>query len=183
MNTTVYVQLIFLCLLSIIFFLSGMILNTLVIITILKSTQLRKRLCHFTIMVLSYCDLLTVLVSTQSFFLRITFWMTETNLLTAIQIYHLLDDLFAAISMLALLVMSIERYLGVYYPIYHRISVSRHRLLALLALFTIFPATLLTISANQLIPMQWNWVFFSSSTLGHLFSSTINCSRSPDEFV
>ena len=103
------------------------------------------------IIALSCCDLLSVLMSTQTFFLRLTFWMTETDLLTAIQIYHHLDDLFAAISMFALLVMSIERYLGVYYPIYHHTSVTRRRLLTLLAIFSIFPATLLSISANQMI--------------------------------
>ena len=152
MNTTVGVQLIFLCLLTIIFFLSGVILNSLVIITILKSTQLRKKLCHFLIMVLSCSDLIAALLSTLTFFLQLTLLSTENNnLLTTMEIYRRCDNLFAGISMLALLVMSIERYFGAYHPIFHRTSVTRRRLLTLLGLFSIFPAALLIISINQIV--------------------------------
>ena len=152
MNTTVYVELILLCVLNIIFFLSGVILNSLVIITILKSRQLRKKVCHFVVGLMSCCDFITVLVGVQNFFLRFTFWFTENDYLLAfIEIYGRFLSLSGAISMLSLLIMSIERYLGVYYPIYHRTSVTRRRLLTLLAIFTILPATLLSLSLNQVI--------------------------------
>ena len=150
MNPTVYGQLIVLCVLNTIFFLSGVILNTLVIITISKSTQLGRKLCHFMIMVLSYCDLITVLVGTQRFFIRFTFWQTENhNLLTPIEVYQRFGTLSVSISMLALLLMSIERYVGTYHPVFHRTSVNKRRLLTLLAITIIFPATLLVISINH----------------------------------
>ena len=147
MNTTVYGQLIFLCLLNITFILSGMILNTLVIITILKSTQLRKKLCYFMIMVLSVCDFITVFLGIITVSLRVTFWLTVNyNLLTTIETYDVFTDRTSgAISMFVLLVMSIERYLGVYYPLFHRTSVTRRRLLTLLGIFTTFPLILQTL--------------------------------------
>ena len=152
MNAIVYGQLIFLCVLSIIFFISGVILNSLVIITILKSKQLRQKLCHCLIMVLSCFDLLTVVVGIQRFFIRFTLWLTENHSFsTTIEVYQRFGTLFGAISMLVLLFMCIERYLGVYFPIFHRTSVTRRRLLTSLAISTIFPATLLIISTNQMV--------------------------------
>ena len=152
MDTTAYGQLIFLCVLNIIFFLSGVILNSLVIITILKSRQLGKKLCHFMIMVLSCFDLLTVVLGIQNFFLRFTFWLTENHSLSEkIEVHQRFVGLSNAISMLVLLLMSIERYLGAYFPIFHRTSVTRRRLLTSLAISTIFPATLLIISENNMV--------------------------------
>ena len=145
MITTVYVELILLCVLNIIFFLSGVILNSLVIITILKSRQLRKKVCHFVVGLTSCCDFITVLVGVQNFFLRFTFWFTENDYLLAF------IEIYGRFLSLSLLIMSIERYLGVYYPIYHRTSVTRRRLLTLLAIFTILPATLPSLSLNQVI--------------------------------
>ena len=116
MDLNVYVQLIFLCLVNIIFTFSGIVLNTLVIVSFWKSSQLRKKLCHFMIMV--YLDTVTV---------------------------------FFGFSVTALLLMSIERYLGAYYPIFHCTSVTRRRLLTLLAILLIVYITLNMISRDNMI--------------------------------
>ena len=176
MNATVYVQAIFLCVLNIIFFVSGVILNSVVVLTFWKSTQLRKKVCHCLIVVLSCCDLITVLLGIQGFFFRLMFLLTEKyNLLAPIKIYERLGTLLVAISMVALLLMSIERYLGVYYPIFHRTSVTRSRLLATLASFSIIPATLIILSTNQMvISNSVGLGSFSSSMSRRLFSLTIN---------
>ena len=130
MNTTVYVQLIFLCLFNIIFFLSGMILNILVIITIMKSTQLRMKLCYFVIMVLSCCDFITVFLGIITVSLRLTFWLNENyDLLATIETYDLFADKQSAnVSMLVLLVMCIERYLGI---LYLKFKMSNHKIVFL----------------------------------------------------
>ena len=130
-----------------------MILNTLVIITILKSTQLRKKLCYFMIMVLSCCDFTTVFLGMITVSLSLTFWLTENYVLLAmIETYDALTEKLAcSISMLVLLVMSIERYLGVYYPLFHRTSVTRRRLLTLLGILTIFALLLLILSLNEMV--------------------------------
>ena len=104
------------------------------------------------IMVLSCFDLITVVLGVQKFFLRFTFWLTENHSLSPkIEVYLRLASLCSSISMLVLLFMCIERYLGAYLPVFHRTSVTRHRLLGSLAISTIFPATLLTISANNMV--------------------------------
>ena len=54
---------IFIFVVNILFFVSGIFLNSLVIVSFWRSVQLRKELCYFMIMVLSCCDLLTVLTN------------------------------------------------------------------------------------------------------------------------
>ena len=140
----------FLCFLNIIFFFSGVVFNTLVIMTILKSTQLRKKLCHFMIMVLSCCDLLTTLIYSSRFFLYFIIRLKENNdLYEKLTIYSNFTNLSAGLSLLTLMVMCIERYLGVYYPIVHKTSVTRRRLLTLLAIFTILPTTLIILVSTN----------------------------------
>jgi hypothetical protein len=47
--------------------------------------------------------------------------------------------------------MNIERYLGVYYPFFHRRSVTGGRLLTLLAILCILPIIVIMISVNDLV--------------------------------
>ena len=153
MDLKLLVHLIFLCVLNIIFFFSGVVLNTLVIIAILKSPQLRKKLCHFMMMVLSCCDLLTVVtyssVLIAYFIIRFTEHKYKSN--TTLTIYWQFCYIPVGLSMVSLMTMCIERYLGVYYPIFHKTSVTRRRLLILLAIFTILPTTTTIISTNDLV--------------------------------
>ena len=150
MDLNFYVHLIFLCVLNIIFFFSGLVLNTLVIITIWKSSQLRKKLCHFMIMVLSCCDLLSVVTFSSGFLFYVTIWFTENNeLYTKLTIFRHLLYLPASFSLCTLMVMCIERYLGVYYPIFHKTSMTKRKLLTILAVFSILLTTLIIISAND----------------------------------
>ena len=65
--------------------------------------------------------------------------------------YLHISDAFLGFSFLALLVMSIERYLGAYYPIFHRTSVTRRRLLTLFAIFLIEFAVMYIISSYDLV--------------------------------
>ena len=152
MDLKLLIHLIFFCILNIIFFFSGVVLNTLVIITILKTTQLRKKLCHFMIMVLSCCDLLTVVTFSLLLLLHFIIWFTNSNELhTKVRIYLEFCNLLAGLSLCTLMVMCIERYLGVYYPIFHKTSVTRRRLLELLAILIIPPTILTILSTNGLV--------------------------------
>ena len=152
MDLKLLINLIFLSVLNIIFFFSGVVLNTLVIITILKSTQLRKKLCHFTIMALSFCDLLSVVTYNSIFLLNFIIWFNENNeLYTKLTTYWNFLHLPASISLCALMVMCIERYIGVYYPIFHKTSVTKTRLLTILAVFIFLPTTLTILCTNGLV--------------------------------
>ena len=101
-------------------------------------------------MVLSCCDLLTVLIFNSGLILSLIIRAMENfYLLTRVGIYLQLSHISSSIPSCALIVMSIERYLGVYHPFYHRTSVTRRRLLKLLAIIMILQTTLLAISVNH----------------------------------
>ena len=152
MDFNIYIKLIFLCVVNIIFTVSGIISNTLVIASFWKSSQLRSKLCHFMIVVLSCFDLVTVVTNYPGLFLYLISWLREDyDLLPKIRIYRYFASIFVGFSFYALLVMSIERYLGAYYPIFHRTSVTRRKLLTLLAILLIVHTTLGIISANDMI--------------------------------
>ena len=152
MDLTVYIQLIFLCVLNIIFTFSGIFLNTLVIASFWKSSHLRKKLCHFMIMVLSISDLVAVVTNNTGLLLYLISLLREDyDFLPSWTLYLQFVSVFTAFSSYVLLVMSIERYLGAYYPIFHRTSVTRLKLLTLLAIILIFHTTLRIISINDMI--------------------------------
>ena len=152
MDLNIYIQLIFLCVVNIIFTFSGIVSNTLVIVSFWKSSQLRKKLCHFMIMVLSCSDLATVVTIYPGILLNLISWLREDyDLLSKVVIYTVFPSVFFGSSFLTLLVMSIERYLGAYYPIFHRTLVTRRRLLTFLAILLIPSAVLYMISINRFL--------------------------------
>ena len=152
MDLNVYIQLIFLCVVNIIFTFSGIVSNTLVIASFWKSSQLRKKLCHFMIMAWSCFDLITVVTIYPGILLYlISLLRKDYDLLFKMEIYLHIFEGFLGFSFVALLVMSIERYLGAYYPIFHRTLVTKRRLLTLLAILLIPTTVTYIISRNGLV--------------------------------
>jgi hypothetical protein len=142
MDSKVYIQLIFLCVVNVMFICSGIILiSTLVIVSFWKSSAyLRSKVCYFMITVLSCFDFLVVITNHPLIIVHLVFALNEEHhLLTVTRIYRRFSNLFIGFSIIALLVMTIERYLAVYFPILHRTSVTRRRLLTLLAVLFILP--------------------------------------------
>ena len=145
-------QLLLLCVLNIIFTFSGIILNALVIASFGKSSQLRKKSCHFMIMVLSCFDLVSVVTNNPGLLFYIIFWLMEKyDLLLKMGIYFSFTDKFYGSSLLILFVMNLERYLGVFYPVFHHTSITRRRLLTLVAILFTFQIALSAISLNDSI--------------------------------
>ena len=132
----------FLCVVNMIFTFSGIVSNTLVIACIWKSSQLWKKLCHFMIMVLSCFDLLAV-VTNQPVILLYLYFLVKWLLWSVIYLLVVYGFCFCifGFSLSALLLMSIERYLGAYYPIFHRTSVTRRGLMTILVML-LFPCHL-----------------------------------------
>ena len=153
MDLKVYIQLIFLCVVNVMLICIGMILNTLVIVSFWKSSAyIRSKVSYFMIMVLSCFDFLVVITSHPLIIVHLVFWLNDKHhLLTVTEIYRRFSDIFIGFSIIALLVMNIERYLGVYYPFSHRTSVTRRRLLTLLAILCILPIIIIMISVNDLV--------------------------------
>ena len=138
MDSNFFFQLIFLCVVNIIFTFSGIVSNTLVIASIWKSSQLRRKLCHFMIMVLSCFDLVAVVTNHPGILFYLIAWLREDyDSLFKVMIYLNVSALFLVLTLLALFVMNIERYLGASYPIFHHTSVTRRKLLTLLAILLV----------------------------------------------
>ena len=148
-----FVNLIFIFVVNIIFLFSGICLNSLVIVSFWRSVQLRKKLCYFTIMVLSCCDLLVVLTNHPFTVLATILWLTQKiNVYPGwLMISHELLLVFIGLSLVALLVMNVDRYLATHYPIFHRTSVTKGKLLTLFTLAVIIEITVAAMSVNNLV--------------------------------
>ena len=138
---------------NVFFFFSGICLNSLVILSFWRSVQLRKKLCYFMIMVLSCCDLLAVLTNNTLMALITMSWFTGKLDVNARWPHISLRStgIFVAFSYFALLVMNFERYLATSYPVFHRTSVTKGRLLTLLAILIIVQVILRAMSINDFV--------------------------------
>ena len=147
------VNLIFIFVVNILFFFSGICLNSLIIVSLWKSAQLRKKLCYFMVMVLSCCDLLVVLTNHPLTGLVAMLWLTEKInvypgwLVTCVR----LSNTFIVFSVFALFVMNFDRYLATHYPIFHRISVTKGKILSHFASLVIIQITVAAMSINKLV--------------------------------
>ena len=144
MDNSYFINLIFIFALNVFFFFSGICLNSLVILSFWRTAQLRKKLCYFMVMVLSCCDLLVVLTNHPLLAVIVIFWLAGKP-----NDYPRWMDLTSnsigysfGFSLLALLVMNFDRYLATYYPIFHRTSVTKGKLLTLLGILSIIHVAL-----------------------------------------
>jgi hypothetical protein len=153
MESYYFINLIFIFAVNVFFFFSGICLNTLVILRFWRSVQLRKKLCYFMIMVLSCCDLLAVLTNNPLMAFISMSWLTEKLDVNAgwphISIKS--TGIFLQFSVFALMVMNFDRYLATSYPILHRTSVTKRRLLTLLAILNILGVILRVMSVNDFV--------------------------------
>ena len=148
-----FVNLIVLLVVNILFFFSGILLNSLVIVSFWRSVQLRKKLCYFTIMILSCCDLLVVLTAHPFTALVTMLWLTEkiNTYSMWLVISHKSLPTFISISLIALMVMSVDRYLATHFPILHRTSVTKGKLLTLFTFVVIILIALSATTINDLV--------------------------------
>ena len=146
-------NLISILLVNILFFMSGICLNSLVIVSFWRSVQLRKKLCYFMIMVLSSCDLLVVLTNHPVTALLTMSWLTEKINKHPEWLEILLDlsNIVIGFSVFALFVMNFDQYLATHHPIFHRTSVTKRKLLILFAFLVTTHATVAATSMNNLV--------------------------------
>ncbi len=126
-----------LCIINIVFMVAGIFLNSVVIISLWRSRQLRKKLCYFMILVLSCVDLAVVTITHP--------------LLIASTIYYSLQEInkihetarestcfiLYGVSIFAIFTLNVERYLALTYPFFHHVLVTKTRLVYFQALVTI----------------------------------------------
>ena len=137
MQQSKLINVIFLCILNILFMLTGIIFNSMVIISLRKSSKHQNKLCNYMILVLSCFDLAVVTIthpiqiSSTIFFLYGDY--SELHEQIRISICMVLDGF----SMWALLMLTVERFLGIMYPIFHRTSVTKTRLFVVLGVLSL----------------------------------------------
>ena len=127
----------FLLFVNVTFMVAGIFLNAVVIISLWRSSQLRKKPCYFMILVLSCADLAMVAITHPVLILSTILW--------TMQIYHeeikltwvYTSTLLGSFSMFALLTLNIERFLALTYPFFHQTAVTKKRLLFFLAFLMI----------------------------------------------
>ena len=151
MELSYIINLTFIFALNVLFFFSGICLNSLVILSFWRSVQLRKKLCYFMIMVLSCCDLLAVLTNHPFLALVAILWLTKefNNVYPRwINKCFFMANVLLGLSLLALLVMNFDRYLATYYPFFHRTSVTKGKLLTLLGTLIVVELSLYLINLS-----------------------------------
>ena len=158
MHLSTVIHTLFLCLLNVCLMVAGIFLNSVVIISIWKSSQLRKKRCYFMILLLSCFDLPLVAITHPV--------LTSSTIFAALGQYNKVGGIacelyicmtLQAFSMLALFVLNMERFLALSYPFFHQAYVTKGRLILFLAILTMFPTCLITLSQ------------FNLKTLGNLF--------------
>ena len=165
-NITMYpatlINMVLLCILNIFFMIGGIILNSVVINCLRKSSQLRKKLCYFMILLLSCFDLAVVtIVHPVQILSTIFLFLGDYN--------HRFEEMRASLclllngfSMFALSALSLERFLALTYPIFHRALVTKGKLLIYLALTII--------SLVGLFPLM-----YYNRTIGGIVTSVYLC--------
>ena len=148
-----FLNMFFLCVINVIFMITGILLNSVVIISLRKSSTHRNKLCNYMVLVLSCFDLAVVTITHPVLILSaVCFSHGDYNELREqirISICMLLDGF----SMWSLLMLTIERFLGIIYPIFHRTSVTKKRLLSFLGVLLVLNIVQSTLSfQNFLIP-------------------------------
>ena len=136
MDPSIVINAILLCSVNACSMIAGIFLNSVVIISLRRSSQLRKNLGYFMILVLSCFDLALVAINHPMLLSSIISWSVQTHHQgeSKLNIWgYLLGYNLAGFSMSALLTMSVERYLALKYPFFHHAAVTKRRLLFFLA--------------------------------------------------
>jgi hypothetical protein len=128
---------VFLCIINIIFMVAGIFLNSVVIISLWRSSQLRKKPCYFMILVLSCFDLAVVTIS-HPLLIASTIYFSQgeiDNIRGGVRtsiVYVLCSS-----SLSALFTLNVERFLALTRPFFHQVLVTKTRLLCFQAFCTV----------------------------------------------
>ena len=102
-----------------------------------KSTQLRKKLCYFMILILSGFDLVSIVINHPVQIISTLLWSMDMFHKRINDTWMNTSLIFGSFSVFKLLTLTLERLLSIIFPIFHRKSVTRKRLMFLLTFLTI----------------------------------------------
>ena len=143
MEISAVINMIFLCIVNFSLMVSGAFLNSVVIISLWRSSQLRNKLCYFMILVLSGFDLAVVVINHPILIISTMFWsMQSSNKVFGHIIGPLITIQLGGLSMFALLALNIERFLALRYPFFHQRAVTKTRIKVCLVFWMIIQVSL-----------------------------------------
>ena len=98
---------------NVVFVVVGMFLNSVVIISLWRSSQLRRKLCYFMILVLSCFDL-AVIVVTHPFLIVSAIYLSPREINAARETTRIfISFVLYSLSMIALFTLNVERFLAI----------------------------------------------------------------------
>ena len=106
-----------------------------ILISLRRSSQFRKKLCYFMIQVLSLSDLIVVTITHPILILSTIMWSMESYCKEVLIMWRYATFLLLGFSMLAVLIMSVERFIALKYPFFHQTAVTKRRLICFLRFF------------------------------------------------
>ena len=157
MDRSTFINALLLCLLNVIFMIAGIFLNSVVIISLRRSSQLRKKLCYFMILLLSCFDLVVVIFAHPVVLLTTIFWAMKNYNGAVKYIWEYTCIFFSGYSGIALLTLNIERFLAIKYPFLHQTAVTKRRLV-------LFQAFWIIIAFCSMSPLA----YFYGRTVGNM---------------
>ena len=122
------VNTLFLCVVNVSCIIVGVFLNSVVIISLWRSTQLRKKLCYFMILVLSCFDLAVVTVNHPILITSAILWSRKRSYREYVIVAPIVTIELAGFSLFALLLLNVERFLAISYPFLHQSVVTKARI-------------------------------------------------------
>jgi hypothetical protein len=140
---------------------AGIFLNSVVIISLWRSSQLRKKPCYFMIIVLSCFDLAVVTIAHPSLIVSIIFSHGQEEINEILLVTKSIYFVVCGPSLFALLTLNVERFLALMCPFFHQASVTKTRLLCFQAFWTV-----ITVGLSPL-------VYFDSEIIGNIISSVM----------
>lgn len=149
------------CVVMTVLIIPTVVLNAVSLITIIRSSQLKRKISYFLIMMQSVADLAVGLIALPILcYVAISETQGSASCRTNIFLVRIVS-LFTLFSLLTLTAMNIERYIGVLHPISHRTLVTKKRILFSLTLGIFFVLVGLALSfLGKRILSIFNSTFF-----------------------
>lgn len=129
--TNIFVNHVICCIANVLLAFTTTFLNSVTLLTYWKSPLLREKVSYFTIMLLSIADLGVGIVGIPVFILQLVKEISGRGSCAVSICADILSTIPIGMSLVVLEVMTIERYIGVIHPIFHRAKVTKQRLLFL----------------------------------------------------
>ena len=115
---------------------TGIFLNSVVIISLWRSRQLRKQLCYFMILVLSCFDLAVVIITHPFLITSTIYYSCEETQMFLEDVRDWISFILCGFSMTALFTLNFERFFALTCPYFHQTSVTKTRLVCFQTILT-----------------------------------------------